>query len=179
MRLERPSLKWAAEHLAYMNEWDKERMTPSSFQLLEDIPYEVYLEEMEAKEAGLDNRMLNTNYFLVDDSDRIVGMVNIRHGLNDYLRQVGGHIGYGIRSSERRKGYATYLLSQALHVTDQLGIQSVLVTCNEDNIGSAAVIVKNGGVEDESFTEPHGNVVRRFWIERESGVDIDEKTMES
>lgn len=166
MRLERPSLKWKTEHIAYMNEWDDDRMTPSSFQLQEDIPYEEYLEEMAAKEAGLGNRMLNTSYFLIDDSERIVGMVNIRHGLNDYLRQVGGHIGYGIRPSERRKGYATFLLSEALKVTDQLGIRSVLVTCNEDNIGSAAVILNNGGVEDESLIESHGNVVRRFWIER-------------
>ncbi|MCM3712001.1 GNAT family N-acetyltransferase [Sporosarcina luteola] len=166
MRLERPSLKWKTEHIAYMNEWDDDRMTPSSFHLQADIPYEVYLEEMAAKEAGLDNRMLNTNYFLIDDNERIVGMVNIRHGLNDSLRQIGGHIGYGIRPAERRKGYATYLLSEALKKTDQLGIRSVLVTCNEDNVGSAAVIIKNGGVEDESFTEPHGNVVRRFWIAR-------------
>ncbi|MCM3745193.1 GNAT family N-acetyltransferase [Sporosarcina luteola] len=166
MRLEKPSLKWKAEHIAYMNEWDDARMTPSSFHLQADIPYEVYLEEMAAKEAGLDNRMLNTNYFLIDDSGRLVGMVNIRHGLNDALRQIGGHIGYGIRPSERRKGYATYLLSEALKKTDQLGIHSVLVTCNEDNVGSAAVIIKNGGIEDESFTEAHGNVVRRFWIER-------------
>ncbi|WP_432361264.1 GNAT family N-acetyltransferase [Sporosarcina sp. UB5] len=166
MRLERPSLKWEKEHIAYMKEWDEDRMTPSSFQLQEGIPYELYLEELAAKEAGLGNRMLSTNYFLVDNDERIVGMVNIRHGLNDYLRQVGGHIGYGIRPSERRKGYATYLLSEALHITDELGIRSVLVTCNEDNIGSAAVIVNNGGVEDESFTEPHGNVVRRFWIKR-------------
>lgn len=166
MYLERPSLKWEAEHNAYMQEWDEDRMTPSSFHLKEDILYEVYLEELAAKEAGHGNRVQNTNYFLIDDDERIIGMVNIRHSLNDYLLQVDGHIGYGIRPSERRKGYATYLLSEALKVTDQVGIRSVLVTCNEDNIGSAAVIINNGGVEDASFTEPHGNVVRRFWIER-------------
>ncbi|MGG0668733.1 GNAT family N-acetyltransferase [Lederbergia citrisecunda] len=166
MRLERPSLKWETEHIAYMREWDEDRMTPSSFHLKEDIPYAVYLEELVVKEAGHGNRVPNSNYFLVGDDERIIGMVNIRHSLNDYLRQVDGHIGYGIRPSERRKGYATFLLSEALKITDRLGIRSVLVTCNEDNIGSAAVIVNNGGVEDESFTEPHGNIVRRFWIER-------------
>jgi len=166
MYLEKPSLKWEKEHMAYMQEWDEERVTPSSFRLKEGIPYDIYLEEMAAKEVGHGNRVPNSNYFLVDEDERIIGMVNIRHSLNDQLRQVDGHIGYGIRPSERRKGYATYLLSEALNITDQLGIRSVLVTCNEDNIGSAAVIVNNGGVEDESFTEPHGNVVRRFWIER-------------
>lgn len=166
MRLERPSLKWEAEHIAYMKEWDEDRMTPSSFHLKEDIAYAVYLEELVVKEVGHGNRVPNSNYFLVGDDERIIGMVNIRHSLNDYLRQVDGHIGYGIRPSERRKGYATYLLSEALKITDQLSIRSVLITCNEDNIGSAAVIVNNGGVEDERFTEPHGNIVRRFWIER-------------
>lgn len=166
MRLERPSLKWEAEHIAYMKEWDEGRLKPSSFRLREGMPYEVYLEELAVKEAGHGNRVPNSNYFLVDDDDRILGMVNIRHRLNDYLRQVDGHIGASIRPSERRKGYATYLLSEALKLMDQLGIRSVLVTCNEDNIGSATVIVNNGGEEDESFTEPNGNVVRRFWIER-------------
>ncbi|WP_252504346.1 GNAT family N-acetyltransferase [Sporosarcina sp. Marseille-Q4943] len=166
MQLERPSLKWEKEHIAYMKEWDGNRLSPSSFRLKEDVPYEAYLEELAEKEAGQGERVPNTNYFLVDDNERIIGMVNIRHYLNDYLRKVDGHIGASIRPSERRKGYATYLLSEALNITDQLGIRSVLVTCNEDNIGSAAVIVNNGGVEDESFVEPHGNVVRRFWIER-------------
>ncbi|MFS0690021.1 GNAT family N-acetyltransferase [Sporosarcina sp. 179-K 8C2 HS] len=166
MRLERPSLKWEKEHIAYMKEWDGDRLSPSSFRLKEDVPYEVYLEELAVQDEGQDNRVPSTNYFLVDDNERIIGMVNIRYYLNDYLRQVDGHIGASIRPSERRKGYATYLLSKALNITDQLGIRSVLVTCNEDNIASAAVILNNGGVEDESFTEPHGNIVRRFWIER-------------
>ncbi|MFC5602795.1 GNAT family N-acetyltransferase [Sporosarcina koreensis] len=166
MRLERPSLKWEKEHIAYMREWDDGRLKPSSFFLNEGVPYEVYLEELAVKEAGQGERVPNSNYFLVDDDDRIIGMVNIRHSLNDYLRQVDGHIGASIRPSERRKGHATYLLSEALNITDRLGIRFVLVTCNEDNIGSAAVILNNGGVEDESFTEPHGNVIRRFWIER-------------
>ncbi|MDW0117697.1 GNAT family N-acetyltransferase [Sporosarcina thermotolerans] len=166
MRLERPSMKWKSEHIAYMKDWDEEKINPSSFRLIEDLSYEDYLIELKEKEAGQDNRVPNSNYFLVDGNDRIIGTVTIRHSLNDYLRKVDGHIGAGIRPSERRKGYATFLLSEALKITDQLGINSVLVTCNEDNIGSAAVIIKNGGVEDESFTEPHGNVVRRFWIER-------------
>ena len=67
MRLERPSLKWAAEHLAYMKEWNEGRLSPSSFRLKEDVPYEVYLEELAAQEAGQGDRVPNSNYFLVDD----------------------------------------------------------------------------------------------------------------
>lgn len=166
MRLVRPSLEWKEEHEACMKEWDEERMTPSSFHLNEGVPYEDYLKELAKREAGHDKWLPCTNYFLVNDTDRVVGMIDIRHDLNEYLHQVGGHIGYGIRPSERRKGYATRMLAEALKVTDELGINSVLITCNNDNIGSAKTIQNNGGVEDESFTEDDGTVVRRFWIHR-------------
>ena len=99
---------------------------------------------------------------------RVVGMIDIRHDLNEYLHQFGRHIGYGVRPSERRKGYATRMLAEALKVTDKLGIKSVLVTCNEENIGSAKTIQHNGSREDVSRTEEDGTVVRRFWIEREN-----------
>ena len=118
------------------------------------------------REEGHGKWLPCTNYFLVDDTDRVVGMIDIRHDLNEYLHQVGGHIGYGVRPSERRKGYATWMLSEALKVTDTLGLNPVLITCNQDNMGSAKTIQNNGGQEDESFTEEDGTVVRRFWIHR-------------
>lgn len=167
MRLERPSMKWKDEHEAYMKEWDEDGMTPSSFHLNDRIPYEVYLEELRNRESGQGKWLPCTNYFLVDETDRVVGMIDIRHDLNEYLHQFGGHIGYGVRPSERRKGYATQMLAEALKVTDRLGIKSVLVTCNEENIGSAKTIQHNGGKEDVSLTEEDGTVVRRFWINRE------------
>ena len=102
----------------------------------------------------------------MDETDRVLAMVDIRHSLTDYLHNVGGHIGYGVRPAERRKGYATLILAEALKKCDELGINRVLVTCNDDNIGSAKTIVKNGGIEDKSFIEEDGTVVRRFWIER-------------
>ncbi len=70
-----------------------------------------------------------------------------------------------MRPAERRKGYATRILAEALKKCDALGIKKVLVTCNADNIGSAKTIVKNGGVEAKSFIEEDGTVIRRFWIE--------------
>ncbi len=169
MRLERPSMRWKEEHEAYRDEWDEERMTPSSFHIAVETPYEIYLEELALREAGHGKWLPCTNYFLVDDTNRIVGMIDIRHELNEHLHQVGGHIGYGVRPSERRKGYATRMLAEALKVTEGLGIDAVLVTCNDDNIGSTKTIENNGGVEDTSFIEVDGTVVRRFWIKREIG----------
>ncbi|WOV86780.1 GNAT family N-acetyltransferase [Sporosarcina oncorhynchi] len=163
MHLERPSLKWQDEHLDYIEEWDGRKLQPRNFRFDTDNSYDQYLKELIVEEAGSDDRVPTSNYFLIDNN-RILGMVTIRHVLNDYLLQVDGHIGYSIRPTERRKGYATQLLAETLKITDQLGIVEVLVTCNADNIGSAKVILNNGGIEDEHFVEAHGNIVRRFWI---------------
>ncbi|WP_019413774.1 GNAT family N-acetyltransferase [Paenisporosarcina sp. TG20] len=80
------------------------------------------------------------------------------------MRTIGGHIGYGIRPSERNKGYASYLLKEALIKCKELHMGQVLVTCDEDNIGSAKVILNNGGVEDDLFITEEGQLKKRFWI---------------
>lgn len=68
MRFERPSMKWEAEYITYRKEWDEDRMTPNSLHLNGDKPYEIYLDELPAKEAGHGNRMRNTNYLLIDET---------------------------------------------------------------------------------------------------------------
>ncbi|KAA0966344.1 GNAT family N-acetyltransferase [Sporosarcina sp. ANT_H38] len=165
MRLVRPSVEWKNEHEDYIKEWEEPRMTPSSFNLAGYENYDAYLETLKIRGSGDGKWVPSTNYFLVDENDRVLAMVDIRHELSDYLHNVGGHIGYSVRPTERRKGYATRILAEALKKCDVLGIRRVLVTCNDDNIGSAKTIVKNGGVEDKSFAEEDGTVVRRFWIE--------------
>ena len=88
-----------------------------------------------------------TNYLLVRESDnRIVGSVNIRFQLNRMLdERFGGHIGYGIRPTERRKGYATEALKLALDVCRKHGLKSVKLGCLTNNIGSRKTILNNGG----------------------------------
>lgn len=76
-----------------------------------------------------------------------------------------GHIGYGIRPSERQKGYTTQLLSLALQEAKKLGIHKVLVVCDAYNIGSKKTILNNGGIQDQDFIEEDGNVLNRFWFE--------------
>lgn len=166
MRLVRPSLEWKKEHQEYVVEWGAYRMVPSSFDLTGHDTYEDYLQVLAIREKGNAPWLPSTNYFLVNDENRILAMIDIRHELNEFLYNVGGHIGYSVRPSERRKGYATRILAEALMKCHDLEISRVLITCDEDNIGSAKVIVNNGGVEDESFTEEDGNVKRRFWIEK-------------
>ncbi len=113
-----------------------------------------------------DTFVSHTTYWTVDQSDRIVGVANIRHELNDSLLRYGGHIGYSIRPSLRGRGLATRQLALALAQAHQMGIARVLVVCEFDNPASARVIEKNGGVfESEALSEDTGKMVRRYWIE--------------
>lgn len=95
---------------------------------------------------------------------RIVGMIDLRHTLNDYLAEFGGHIGYSVRPDERRKGYAKQMLHLVLDEARRCGINRVLITCDDDNAGSARTIEANGGVL-ESLAALDGEVLRRYWIE--------------
>ena len=105
-------------------------------------------------------------FWLVDPDDRILGVANIRPRLNENLRVRGGHIGYGVRPSERGKGYATAMLRLALAKAREMGLDRVLLTCDKDNIASARVIVKNGGrLESEATLD--GVVIQRYWINLE------------
>ena len=105
-------------------------------------------------------------YFLMDKTqNKILGAINIRYRLNDYLEKYGGHIGYGIAPSERGKGYATKMLSLALEKCRELNIERVLLTCDEDNFKSSKTIINNGGVLENELCTDYGTVVRRYWIQ--------------
>ncbi len=165
MNLVKPSLDWKEQHEDYMEEWGFERMVPSSMDLSRFHTYEEYLNTLDERAQGKEPWVPSSHYFLVNDLNKIVGMLDIRHELNEFLRTIGGHIGYGIRPSERNKGYASYLLKQALTKCKELNITQVLITCNEDNIASAKVILKNGGIEEDLFITEEGLMKRRFWID--------------
>lgn len=97
------------------------------------------------------------------DRNIFVGAVNIRHCLNESLLFDGGHIGDGIRPSERRKGYATAMIKLALLECKKIGITKVLMVCDKDNIASAKSIIKNGGIlENEIYSD--GVLQQRYWI---------------
>ncbi|MFC6617735.1 GNAT family N-acetyltransferase [Deinococcus radiophilus] len=103
--------------------------------------------------------------WLVEGSDYL-GRVSIRHSLTDSLREYGGHIGYEIRPSARRRGYGTLILRLALERARELGIGPVLITCDVDNFGSRGVIEANGGVLEGEFEVPQhqDKPIRRYWV---------------
>ncbi|MEH7236665.1 GNAT family N-acetyltransferase [Bacillus sp. JJ1562] len=169
LKLIQPSLAYETEYLSYYQEWKEsgEDMVPwviskdpSNFSEMLQSLYDA-----EKGENLPDKWVPDSTLWLVDENKKVIGAVNIRHRLTETLFNSGGHIGYGIRPSERRKGFATKLLSLSLEKARKLGIQKALVVCDHDNMGSFKTIVNNGGVPDSDFIEEDGNVIKRFWIE--------------
>ena len=107
-----------------------------------------------------------TQFIYVREDDRkVVGVIQIRHSLNDYLEKFAGHIGYSVCHSERRKGYATRMLRDILPECVKLGLNKVLVCCLEDNEGSRRTILNNGGVYEATVYEPKDKMyLERYWI---------------
>jgi predicted acetyltransferase/ribosomal protein S18 acetylase RimI-like enzyme len=148
-----------------MDEWLAVEQDVSPYAIFKNDyhDFDNYLENLELKEAR-DGLVPDSTFFCLDFERNIfVGAVNIRHYLNEKLSKSGGHIGDGIRPSERRKGYATAMIGLALEECRKLGINKILMTCDKTNIGSAKSIMNNGGVLESEFEE-NGKIEQRYWI---------------
>ena len=109
----------------------------------------------------------DTQYICVRNQDsRIVGMLDIRHELNEACLSLFGNIGYSVRASERRKGYACVMLTLAKDICREMGMRRILVSCHKENIASARTILKNGGIlENEVTDHRNSEVLQRYWVE--------------
>ena len=169
--LVKPDLSYADEIIKYKEESLAESpIINGSAGLDRFSSIEIWLEELKKRSCedtvpkGL---VPSSTYLAVREKDNyIVGMIDIRHYLNEYLTQVGGNIGYGIRKTERNKGYAKQMLKLALEKCKDLKIKKVLITCDEDNIASEKVILSaNAKLED--IRNVDGENKKRFWIDLE------------
>lgn len=155
------------QYLSYIVEWEQtgENIVPSATKrnnLSFDELMQRWLSD-KTDEAYKKGFVPSTLYFLVDENERILGAIHLRHELNDRLLLNGGHIGYGVRPSERNKGYASLMLNLLLAKIQNEGFTKVLVTCDDDNIGSSKTIEKNKGILQEKV-EFEGVLTRKYWI---------------
>ena len=143
--------------------------TPSFLHFYEEgMPLRRYLEVLSAQERDVVQSpdVVPETFLFAFVGPRIVGRVAIRHALNDFLEQFGGHIGYVLVPEFRRRGYATSILRLSIQFArHRLGIRRILVTCRDNNVASIRTIEKNGGVLDDIVTPPDGIRMRRYWID--------------
>lgn len=125
--------------------------------------------------AGMNNRIsgknlpagyVRENFYLCYDGDDMVGVFNLKFELAEFLLNFGGHIGYAVKPSRRNRGCASQMLKQGLDIARELGFGRVLCVCDEDNIASERVIIKNGGIfENRLYDDEEKVFVKRYWID--------------
>ncbi|MDQ3384032.1 MAG: GNAT family N-acetyltransferase [Actinomycetota bacterium] len=128
-------------------------------------PEQVRRYALDARGVDLDPGRVRATYLLAWVGDELVGRVSVRHELNAFLLQVGGHVGYAVLPAHRRCGYAMAMLRQAVDMLREEGLDRVLVTCDDDNPSSAAVIERCGGMLEDKRAQGAGrSPKRRYWI---------------
>lgn len=165
LKLVKASKEYRTQITGMLDEWyaSGEKIIPYTIRRLDYRDFEYYCANLEVKDTSSGLVPDSTFFCLDEDRDIMVGAVNIRHYLNEAPLQSGGHIGDGVRPSERRKGIATQMIGLALQECKKLGINRVLMVCDKDNVGSAKSIMKNGGVlENEVVVD--GCIEQRYWI---------------
>ena len=170
MRLIDPTTALESSHESFLAEFRErgEHVVPWIVAEVGD-DFAEYVRMLRAASDGIgipSNFVAHSTYWLVDSDDEIVAISNLRLKLNDFLLTYGGHIGFGVRPSARRNGYATEVLRQTLLKAKSRGIGRVRVTCSKDNPASAKTILRNGGkLDDEEYMPEHGEIVCRYWID--------------
>jgi predicted acetyltransferase len=133
--------------------------TPACF----SVWVERLLREADTSTPAGEGRVHANYWWVTEGGSTYLGAISLRHELNEFLLRARGHIGYGIRPSARGRGVATWALRSVLPRASALGLEKVLVTCDDANLASAHVIIKAGGVlEDVRPTEL--GFTRRYWI---------------
>ncbi len=164
-----PHVRYSNSYRALVAEFAGGGEKPIPFTLAlphDDFPVLVAQLEGYARGEGIPAHFVPHSTFWLVDGAEVLGVSNLRHRLTDSLLREGGHIGYGIRPTVRRRGHGSALLAGTLREAAQFGIGRALVTCARDNTGSAGVILRNGGVlEDEPYVEERGEIVQRYWID--------------
>ena len=180
--LEEPSIERKDAALEYLEEHRKFNSdingTGGMDNCLGGLSYEHWLDNLEKMKdsdyAESVNRCPSETFFLIrKDDDKIVGMINIRYKLNEAMLKFGGHIGYGIRPTERRKGYNKINLYLGLIMANEdFELEKVMLDCSVDNLGSDKTIQALGGVLERSEIDPSdGSLTNVYWIDTKVAIN--------
>ena len=177
--LENPSLKRKEDVKEYIQEHFKYNSYIAGDSGLEEdyLNYEEWLNKMELlgnSETCPSDRCIGKEYFLIRENDnKLVGMINLRWNLNEWMLRNGGHIGYGIRPTERRKGYNKISLYLCLLKAQELGLDKVLLTASDNNLGSIKTIFALGGVLENKVSdyEDEKVLMGRYWINVNESIE--------
>jgi predicted acetyltransferase len=170
LRLVTPDRKYKEEYLSFIRECAEDIKANEMCHYIPLSDESSFLDDINSlinteKGIGLPSGWVSAStYWLMNEDNKLLGVINIRHDLTDSLRFRGGHIAYYVHQLERRKGYATKMLSLGLEKCRDMGIEQVLITCAKKNIGSAKTIINNGGVLHSEDIEG-GEEFQRYWIE--------------
>jgi predicted acetyltransferase len=174
LELVSPTTRWEAAYLAFLDDFEaagEPRIPAGSGVELARSDFAAFVQRLQDDEHGVNLKpgiVPSSAYWLLRhdvEGVTILGVSALRHALTPALEDVGGHIGYSIRPSERRRGYGTRILTLTLQYARALGLDRVLITCDTDNIGSARVIEKNGGVlASEGYSALVETRISRYWI---------------
>lgn len=173
--LESPSIKRKDEAINYVKEFYENNSNLNGDSGLDKYldDYEGWLEFLNKLSNPLtvpSGYCLGYEYFLIRKNDsKLVGLINLRHNLNKNLLLHGGHIGYSIKVTERRKGYNKINLYLCLIKARELGLDKVLLTAYDDNIGSVKTILDAGGVLENKINDS-GKLLGRYWIDVEESL---------
>ncbi|MBV9953243.1 MAG: GNAT family N-acetyltransferase [Acidimicrobiia bacterium] len=139
---------------------------PFGFDFDDTTVWAAYVERLDQHRCGsnLAPGRVPATYLVADVDGTIVGRASIRHELNDFLAREGGHIGYCVLPPYRGRGYATEILRQSLVIARSVGVDDALLVCDADNLASATVIDRCGGLLADRTTDSGGTLIRRYWI---------------
>lgn len=129
--------------------------------------FDIWLKEMENRLKGkkLPKGYVRENFYLCYDEKELIGVFSLKFQLTDFLLNYGGHIGYAVRPTKQNKGYGTKILNQGIEIAKNFGFEKILCICDEDNIASEKVIIRNGGIfENKLYDKDDAVFVKRYWI---------------